>query len=32
MDLEMVRSLDARLYLKILLRTIPAIVAGNGAW
>jgi len=32
MDLEMVRSLDARLYFKILLRTIPAIVAGNGAW
>ena len=32
MDLEMVRSLDARLYLKILLRTIPAIIAGNGAW
>ena len=32
MDLEMVRSLDARLYVKILLRTIPAIIAGNGAW
>lgn len=32
MDLEMIRSLDARLYLKILLRTIPAIIAGNGAW
>jgi len=32
MDLEMVRCLDARLYFKILLRTIPAIVAGNGAW
>ena len=32
MDLEMVRSLDARLYLKILLRTIPVIIAGSGAW
>jgi lipopolysaccharide/colanic/teichoic acid biosynthesis glycosyltransferase len=32
MDLEMVRSLDARLYLKILIRTIPVIIAGNGAW
>jgi exopolysaccharide production protein ExoY len=32
MDLEMVRCLHPRLYFKILLRTIPAIVAGNGAW
>ena len=32
MDLEMVRSLNPKMYLKILLRTIPAIVAGNGAW
>jgi len=32
MDLEMVRSLDARMYLRILWRTIPAIVRGNGAW
>jgi len=32
MDLEMVRSLNARMYFKILLRTFPAIIAGNGAW
>ncbi len=32
MDLELVRSLTARTYLKILARTIPAIVWGNGAW
>jgi exopolysaccharide production protein ExoY len=32
MDLEMVRSLNARMYFKILLRTLPAIIAGNGAW
>jgi exopolysaccharide production protein ExoY len=32
MDLEMVRSLNAKMYFKILLRTFPAIVAGNGAW
>lgn len=32
MDLDMVRSLDARMYLRILWRTIPAILRGNGAW
>jgi exopolysaccharide production protein ExoY len=32
MDLEMVRSLDWKLYWKILARTIPAIVLGSGAW
>lgn len=32
MDLEMVRSLDTRMYLRILWRTIPAIVRGTGAW
>jgi exopolysaccharide production protein ExoY len=32
MDLELVRRLTARTYLKILARTIPAIIRGNGAW
>jgi len=32
MDLELVRSLTARTYFKILVRTIPAIIRGNGAW
>lgn len=32
MDLEMVRSLNARMYLQILWRTIPAIIQGTGAW
>jgi exopolysaccharide production protein ExoY len=32
MDLELVRSLTPRTYLKILARTIPAIIWGNGAW
>ena len=32
MDLEMVRSLSLGMYLKILWRTLPAIIAGNGAW
>jgi exopolysaccharide production protein ExoY len=32
MDLELVRSLTAGTYLKILARTIPAIVRGSGAW
>ncbi len=32
MDLEMVRSLNAKMYLRILLRTVPAIIAGSGAW
>lgn len=32
MDLELVRSLTVRTYLKILARTIPAVIRGNGAW
>ena len=32
MDLEMVRSLKLRMYLRILVRTLPAIVSGRGAW
>jgi exopolysaccharide production protein ExoY len=32
MDLALVRSLTAGTYLKILARTIPAIIFGNGAW
>ena len=32
MDMELVRGLSARTYLRILARTIPAIVRGNGAW
>lgn len=32
MDLQLVRTLSARLYLKILARTIPAVVRGAGAW
>jgi lipopolysaccharide/colanic/teichoic acid biosynthesis glycosyltransferase len=32
MDLELVRSLTVRTHLKILARTIPAIIWGNGAW
>jgi exopolysaccharide production protein ExoY len=32
MDLELVRSLTTRMYWKILARTIPAIIRGNGAW
>lgn len=32
MDLELVRSLTIRTHLKILARTIPAIIWGNGAW
>jgi exopolysaccharide production protein ExoY len=32
MDLELVRGLTGRMYLKILARTIPAILRGNGAW
>jgi len=31
-DLQMVRSLNLRMYLRILLRTLPAIVFGRGAW
>ncbi len=32
MDLELVHSLSARTYFSILLRTLPAIFHGNGAW
>lgn len=32
MDLELVRSLTAKTYFKILARTIPAIIRGSGAW
>jgi lipopolysaccharide/colanic/teichoic acid biosynthesis glycosyltransferase len=32
MDLELVRNLSVKTRLKILARTIPAIVFGNGAW
>ncbi len=32
MDLQLVRTLSTRLYLKILARTIPAVLRGNGAW
>ncbi len=32
MDLEMVNSLSARTYFSILLRTLPALFHGKGAW
>jgi lipopolysaccharide/colanic/teichoic acid biosynthesis glycosyltransferase len=32
MDLELVRTLKPRLYIQVLLRTIPAVIRGNGAW
>jgi exopolysaccharide production protein ExoY len=32
MDLELVRNLSKKMYWKILARTIPAIIKGNGAW
>ncbi len=32
MDLELVRKLTPKLYLKILLRTLPALAFGKGAW
>jgi len=32
MDLCLVRTLTPKLYIKILLRTIPAIIRGTGAW
>ena len=32
MDLELVRSLTRKMYWRILARTIPAIIKGNGAW
>jgi lipopolysaccharide/colanic/teichoic acid biosynthesis glycosyltransferase len=32
MDLELVRTLNRKTYCKMLLRTLPAIFRGNGAW
>jgi exopolysaccharide production protein ExoY len=32
MDLELVNSLSARTYFSILLRTVPALFHGKGAW
>ncbi len=32
LDLELVRTLKPRLYVSVLLRTIPAVIRGNGAW
>jgi hypothetical protein len=32
MDLELVRTLTLRMYLKILLRTLPVVILGKGAW
>jgi hypothetical protein len=32
MDLEMVHTLKPRLYLKILLRTLPELIFGRNAW
>jgi len=32
MDLKLVRSLTPRTYLTILVRTLPALVSGKGAW
>jgi lipopolysaccharide/colanic/teichoic acid biosynthesis glycosyltransferase len=32
MDLELVRALTAGMYLKILLRTLPAVIFGKNAW
>jgi len=32
LDLELVRTLQPRLYINVLLRTIPAVIRGNGAW
>ena len=32
MDLELVRSLNLRVYLSILVRTLPALITGKGAW
>jgi exopolysaccharide production protein ExoY len=32
MDLELVRSLKPRVYLTILIRTLPALITGKGAW
>jgi lipopolysaccharide/colanic/teichoic acid biosynthesis glycosyltransferase len=32
MDLELVRTLSPKLYLSLLLRTLPALIHGKGAW
>ena len=32
LDLELIRTLNLKTYLKILARTIPAIIFGTGAW
>jgi lipopolysaccharide/colanic/teichoic acid biosynthesis glycosyltransferase len=32
MDLELVRTLTPRMYLRILLRTLPAVILGSGSW
>ena len=32
MDLELVRSLRPRVYLALLVRTLPALISGKGAW
>lgn len=32
MDLRLVRTLEPRLYFHVLLRTIPAVIRGSGAW
>ncbi|MEO7144927.1 MAG: sugar transferase [Bryobacteraceae bacterium] len=32
LDLELVRSLTPKLYFEILLRTLPALLSGKGAW
>ena len=32
LDLQLVRTLTPAIYLKILLRTIPALIHGRGAW
>ncbi len=32
MDLKLVRTLRPKVYVNVLLRTIPAVIRGNGAW
>jgi exopolysaccharide production protein ExoY len=32
MDLRLVRTLNPKLYIQVLLRTIPAVIRGSGAW
>ena len=32
MDLQLVRTLKQKLYVQVLLRTIPAVIRGKGAW